>query len=121
MTHTPQQITGRAHEAIACQYLQAKGLDLIEKNYLCRSGEIDIIMQDQDTLVFVEVRFRRQDRYGSASESINTAKQRRLINTAEHYLQRYGQGNKPARFDVIAISGNETSPHIDWIINAFAT
>jgi len=121
MTRTPQQIIGSAHEALACEYLQQQGLRLIQKNYLCRCGEIDLIMQERDTLVFVEVRFRRQNRFGSASESVTVTKQRKLIKTAQQYLQRFGKTNSPARFDVVAISGNGTDPMIDWIVNAFAT
>ena len=120
MLHTQQQIIGKSKEKLACRYLEKKGFKLIEKNYYCRRGEIDLIMRDQDSLVFVEVRYRNNDRFGSALESINIHKQKRLIFTAEQYLQ---QTRTPlaARFDVVAISGSEDNPSINWIKNAFGT
>jgi len=120
MLHTQQQIIGKSKEKLACRYLEKKGFQLIETNYYCRRGEIDLIMRDQDSLVFVEVRYRKNDIFGSAIESVNHHKQRRLIFTAEHYLQ---QTRTPlaARFDVVAISGSEANPTINWIQNAFGT
>jgi len=120
MLHTQQQIIGKSKEKLACQYLEEKGFKLIEKNYYCRRGEIDLIMRDQDSLVFVEVRYRKNANFGSALESVNTKKQKCLIFSAEHYLQ---QTHTPlaARFDVVAISGSDTNPVIDWVKNAFGT
>lgn len=120
MLPTAPQIIGKSKEKLACQYLEEKGFKLIEKNYYCRRGEIDLIMRDHDCVVFVEVRYRKNDIYGSALESITHHKQKRLIFTAQHYLQ---QTRTPlaARFDVVAISGNEANLSIDWIENAFGT
>ncbi len=101
----------------ACNYLQQQGLKLIERNYRSRRGEIDLVMQQDKTLVFVEVRLRTNERFGSAAESVTPRKQGRIIAAAQHYLQQ--QPNSLAcRFDVVAISGKE-APSINWIPNAF--
>ena len=115
-----QQHIGKTNENLACQYLEKQGLILVERNFSCRRGEIDIIMRDKDTIVFVEVRYRRHDKYGSAMESVNTQKQKRLSLTAKHYLLQTGTP-LACRFDVIAISGTEPNNPIKWIQNAFGT
>lgn len=88
------------------------------RNYLCKMGEIDIIMQDRQTLVFVEVRYRKRSSFGSASESVTRSKQQKLIRAAQHYLSRHNQHHRPCRFDVLAINGQADQP-IEWIPNAF--
>lgn len=99
---------------MACQYLTQSGLKLIEKNYSCALGEVDLIMQDTgNTLVFIEVRYRKNTLYGGAAASVTKSKQQKLIRTAQHYLQK--QRYLPAcRFDVIAVENNQ----INWIKNA---
>lgn len=77
---------GETAELLAAQYLSNQGLKLLKRNYRCRHGEIDLILQDGDTLVFAEVRLRSHNHYGGAAASINAAKQKRLIRTAQHYL-----------------------------------
>ena len=77
---------GQQAELWACQYLEQQGLALITKNYHCRRGEIDLIMRDEKALVFIEVRYRKSARFGSALESVNYKKQQKLIITAEHYI-----------------------------------
>jgi putative endonuclease len=110
---TARQIIGQSGEDDALAYLQQHGLNLVERNFLCKGGEIDLVMQDKDVLVFVEVRKRAAGNYGGAAASITPAKQRRLIIAAQQYLQRYKM--PPAcRFDIIAIDGSE----IDWLKNA---
>ena len=104
-------------ESLACSYLQKQGLRLIERNFHSRRGEIDLIMQQDTTLVFIEVRLRANDRYGSAAESITPQKQRRIIAAAQHYLQN-NPSSLACRFDAVAISG-KTDPSINWIPNAF--
>jgi putative endonuclease len=109
--------SGAEAEDLACAWLQARGLRLRERNYRCRRGEIDLIMQDGEQLVFVEVRYRRNSRYGSAAESVTAAKQTRLISAASQYLQ--GQrGALACRFDVLALSG-ANGERVDWIRDAF--
>ncbi len=108
---------GAGAEDIACTHLENSGLSLVERNYRCPAGEIDLIMRDRDGLVFVEVRYRRHDAFGSAAESVSSAKQSRIVTTAAHYLQRQ-RGEPPCRFDVVAIGGE--APHrIEWIRDAF--
>ena len=118
---------GKAQEAKAARYLHSKGLRLLCKNYHCRYGEIDLIMADSGVLVFVEVRFRRQARYGSAVASVTAGKQRKIRLAAAHYLQRHPQlMHNPCRFDAIGMSldaeQDSKTPklHFDWIKNAFA-
>ncbi len=107
---------GIAAEKIAADYLIKQGLSLITQNYSCRFGEIDLIMHDGKTTVFVEVRLRSNDRFGGAGMSITQSKQSKLIITAEHYLQHHG--NIACRFDAILMNKTDTA-HIEWIKNAF--
>ena len=106
---------GEAAEEVAQQYLKSQGLILLERNYHSRFGEIDLIMQDANTLVFVEVRYRKNTHYGGAASSISYQKQQRIRKTAMTYLQKNGC-NYPARFDVIAIEGDMK---VSWIKQAF--
>ncbi len=108
---------GHEAEKIAATYLQQFSLTLIERNYRSRFGEIDLIMQENDTLVFVEVRMRTHDTFGGAAFSITPAKQARLLRTARHYLAEI-DSHPSCRFDVILLSGINGKT-IDWIQNAF--
>lgn len=113
-----RQQRGNASEQRACQWLREQGLELVTQNWRCRLGEIDLIMQHGDTLVFVEVRYRAQDDFGGALASVDQRKQRRLVLAARHYLSRFPQrANQPCRFDVIAMSAGSDAPI--WIENAF--
>ena len=107
---------GAAQEQAACRYLERHGLRLLARNHRCRHGEIDLVMRDADTLVFVEVRYRRGGRFGTAADSVDIHKQRRLAAAAGHYLQSH-PSPLPCRFDVVAIGAGD---QIDWIRNAFA-
>jgi putative endonuclease len=102
---------------MACEYLQRQGLKLIDRNYHCRMGEIDLIMDHDNTLVFVEVRYRKNNLFGGALESVTYKKQQKLQKTALHFLQHYQDRN--ARFDVIAITGEHKQQSFEWIQNAF--
>ena len=109
---------GREAETRAWQYLQSRGLRLLQRNYRSRRGEIDLVLQDQDSLVFVEVRYRRESRFGSGAESVDRRKQSKLIACAQHYLQAYPKiARQPCRVDVISVGGSDES--IEWIRNAF--
>lgn len=112
---------GQRAEQVASTFLEQQGLTLVERNYACTRGEIDLIMRDRNTLVFVEVRYRRSRRYGSAAESVDWRKQGKLLATAEHYLQAHPKAaRQPCRFDVIALTGQGREPdHVDWIADAF--
>jgi len=106
---------GSLNEQVAMDYLISKGLALITSNYRSRFGEIDLIMSDQNTLVFVEVRYRRSNTFGGATMSVTPAKQRKIALTALQFLQRNKKTAQQCRFDVIAISKKETL----WIKSAF--
>lgn len=111
---------GKAYEDLACRYLQQQGLRLLERNFRCRGGELDLIMREREFLVFVEVRSRRSTRYGSAAETVTLRKQRRLARAAALYLQRY-RIDAPCRFDIVAIDTSHPEPLLRWIKNAFQT
>ena len=114
-SRTARQISGRQGEDRALAYLQRQGLTLVARNFHCRRGEIDLIMQEGDTLVFIEVRQRAPGRHGDAAASVTPRKQARLLAAAEFYLQRFRQ--PPAcRIDVVAIDGDA----LDWIRNAIS-
>ena len=105
-------------ERLACQFLIERGYRHIQSNYRCRYGEIDLIMEDNDYLVFVEVRYRHSGRYGGAIASIDHRKQAKLRATAEHYLQRSRvASNRPCRFDVVLLGPSQTG--FECIRNAF--
>jgi len=111
------RVKGQRAETKARHYLEDNGLQFVEKNYSCRQGEIDLIMLDNEVLVFVEVRFRYRTNYGHSVETVQPYKQRRIFRTALHYLQRkdlYDQID--CRFDII---GFETDNKIVWIKDAF--
>ena len=118
---TAKKQAGNQAEALARQFLQQKGFDFHSSNFQCKTGEIDLIMSDRDMLVFVEVRYRNDSSLGSPLETVTRAKQRKLMRTAQFFLQQ-NCGNRwpPCRFDVVGISGTlHDSPVIDWIPNAF--
>jgi putative endonuclease len=108
------RVDGDVAESAAERHLLSHGLKLLEKNYRCRFGEIDLIFQDGATLVFVEVRQRRSEGFGGAAESITAAKRERLVATARHYLA--GRKSSPCRFDAVLLQGAEP---IRWVKNAF--
>ena len=110
---------GNWAESFACKFLQDNGLRLISKNFSCRSGEIDIIMSDDDTLVFVEVRYRKNARFGGGIASVDERKQSRLIRSAETYLQKNHAVAERCRFDVVSIEAGSNEPEVTWIRNAF--
>lgn len=120
LTKAKHLLTGEKAEQDACQHLQQHGLKLVTKNYRCKFGEIDIIMQDRQSLVFVEVRYRKSSQFGSGAESITMAKQKKLLRTASYYLQQHPQTAQLAcRFDVISISGKQDKQReINWIKDA---
>ena len=103
-------VRGAAAEARALTFLQQQGLTLVEQNFSCRWGEIDLILRDQETLVFVEVRQRSSARFGGAAASVSAGKQAKLWRTAEVYLQRIRR-IPVCRFDLIAIDGDQ----LEWM------
>lgn len=116
MTSSTQQI-GFAAEKNACRYLESQGLTFITNNFRCDFGEIDLIMQDHETLVFIEVRFRKHKDFGHGIETLSASKKQRLIKTAFVYLQQHHLIDKvPCRFDVL---GADDQQQYIWIRNAF--
>lgn len=117
---TTTRAIGQETESLACHYLLAQGLCLLERNFSVPQGEIDLIMEDTQSLIFIEVRYRRNNTFGSGAETITRSKQRKLLATAARYLQRNPQqADRPARFDVISICMENNRPLINWIKNAF--
>ncbi len=112
---------GKLAENLAANYLIKQGLVELTRNFTCRVGEIDLIMQEQQTLVFVEVKYRKSTNFGGAISAISVSKQTKLQKTATLYLQKHQLNayNTPCRFDVIALEGNLSQPSIRWIQNAF--
>lgn len=110
-------IQGALAEQWAAQYLQKQGLKLIGQNYRSRFGEIDLIMQDGATLVFVEVRLRRNADFGGAAASLDTRKQQRLIRTSQLYLSTLAQ-TPACRFDAV-LMGDAQGQDAEWLKNAF--
>ena len=114
---------GQDAEQACCRFLQQQGLKLLERNYHGRRGELDLIMLDNNTVVFVEVRYRKNNSFGGALESITASKQQKLRITAEQYLQQETRLQN-GRFDVVAMTGkvqNNSSNNytFEWIKNAF--
>ena len=111
---------GQAAEDFALKTLKDKGFVLLERNFLCKQGELDLVMMDQKDLVFVEVRYRNSDRFGGAEESIDHFKQRKLKIAAEIWLQKNHQVRfDGCRFDVVSVTGDAKNFHGEWISDAF--
>ncbi|HFE36990.1 MAG TPA: YraN family protein [Gammaproteobacteria bacterium] len=109
---------GNQAESVAEAFLKKKQLKILKKNFRSPVGEIDIIAKDHETLVFVEVKFRKSADFGQPYETVTRAKQRKIIRTAQWYLQKHPKlANKACRFDVISIHQDD----INWIQNAFDT
>lgn len=126
LTKSEDAARGRRAEDIAADRLTQSGLRLVTRNYRCRWGEIDLIMREREIVVFVEVRFRSRSGLTTGAESVDARKQRKLISTAEHYLQKNPSlARQACRFDVVSVSNSLASEDstgetdINWIRNAF--
>jgi len=112
---------GQYAENLALNYLQAQGLTRLQENFSCKHGEIDLIMRDNEFIVFIEVRYRKQTRFGHPLETINYTKQKKIIKTIQYFLIKNPEFNNLAcRIDAVALN-SQTQPgqdHIDWIKNA---
>ena len=124
---TPEKLNtntiGQNAEDLALAFLTNNGMQLVERNYRCKVGELDLIMQHNNQLVFVEVRYRKHTGFGSGAETIDYRKQQKIIKSAEHFLQSHSKYSKlPCRVDVVSITtpskNNQQQPSIDWIPNA---
>ncbi|MEE9332142.1 MAG: YraN family protein [Methylophilaceae bacterium] len=116
-----QNNAGLEAEKIAATFLTNNGLKLVMQNYHCRFGEIDLIMKEAETLVFIEVRLRSNNQFGGAGASITIHKQQKLIATAQHFLQIHNaksKGEAACRFDAILMNKADLN-NIEWVRNAF--
>ena len=117
---TSSLATGNRLEDLAVEYLQQAGVIILHRNFRSNFGEIDLIAQDGTTLVFIEVRYRKNANFGTAAETVTNDKQQKIIHTAQFFLQTRNWANALAcRFDVLAMSNSEHAPNIDWIKDAF--
>lgn len=99
---------GTAYEKRAVLFLQEKGYEILQTNFRCHQGEIDIVAKEGRYIVFVEVKYRQSDRNGLPEEAVGVYKQKKIIQTARYYLYRNGwREETPCRFDVVGISGEE--------------
>lgn len=112
---------GMLAESLACDYLTTQGLELVERNFYSKSGEIDLIMRQNQAWVFVEVRHRSArhfHQYGNGAISINAKKKRRLLLTAGFYIQSRNLPESLVRIDVVDVTGELSAPQFNWITNA---
>lgn len=111
---------GDAVEAAALDLLQIHGLRLLARNAHSRRGEVDLVMDDAGTVVFVEVRYRAGAAFGGGAASVDAGKRRRLVHAAQAFLARHPQhADAPCRFDVVAAAGDPAAPVLDWLRDAF--
>ena len=105
-----KRAAGAKYEQLAAEFLEEKGYRILERNFRCRQGEIDIIAVDRDCLVFLEVKYRRDEQMGSGAEAVGPAKQRRIIRCAQYYLMRHADcADMPCRFDVVSVCGEKVT------------
>jgi putative endonuclease len=111
---------GIASEKLVAQYLQQQGMNILQRNFRCKLGEIDLICKDSSQLVFIEVRYRKSLVFGGPMESITYRKQQKIIHTAQFFLQINPWADKlSCRFDVLGISSKIAANNIEWIKDAF--
>lgn len=123
MPQRSRQQTGKDAERLAQRHLEQHGLRLLAHNWLCKRGELDLVMLDGDTVVFVEVRYRQHATWGGALESVDSRKRAKITAAAHYFLQQHSRwASSPCRFDVVAMSAIDSSGHgLNWIQNAFDT
>ncbi len=110
---------GKAGEEQAAQFLESNGYQILDRNYNSRVGEIDIIAGRRDVILFVEVKARSSNQFGTGAESVTASKQQKIIKTAGMYLARHGRGRERVRFDVIEIDLSSPDSEPQWIQGAF--
>ncbi|HUF41748.1 MAG TPA: YraN family protein [Verrucomicrobiae bacterium] len=114
-----KQVLGREGEHVAEQFLRKKGYKVVERNYRCAAGELDLIVLDRRVVVFVEVKTRSGKGFGSPLEAVEFRKQRRMIRAAQFFLSANKLHQRDARFDVVGISWPGGEPLVEHIENAF--
>ena len=116
---TYRQLLGQKAEDLAVEFLRSHGLEILERNFRRRLGELDIVAREGDTLVIVEVRMRTSDRFGGAAASVGPCKQQRLMRAAAQLLQqRSDLAQLPARFDVVVVG---VRGEVEWLRHVFLT
>ncbi len=111
---------GTAYESLALSHLQKAGLTLLARNYTCRLGEIDLVMREKQSVVFIEVRYRKSAEHGTGAATIGATKRTKLIRTAKLYLQEHPRlATSTCRFDAVTISGDMEAPDIRWLRSVF--
>lgn len=110
---------GKKAELKAESFLRAQGLYFVERNFFCRIGEIDLIFLDNNTYVFIEVRFRANSTHGSAAESLSKAKLKKVRNSASLWLQKNNKQHHPSRFDAVLFDGKIETSHLTWLKAVF--
>jgi len=108
---------GDKAESFALKYLKKQKLQFVEKNYYCKHGEIDLIMREGESLIFIEVRYRKQTHYGTAASTVNNRKLHKITKSIEDYLSKNNLGYISCQIDVIGLEGNIQNPKITWIRN----
>lgn len=122
MSLAPHLQSGQWAEELALKTLEARGLKLLERNYRCPQGELDLVLLDGGCLVVAEVRYRRDANHGSAAETVGPDKRRKLTLATQHFLRSHADlRRKPLRFDVVAVAGEGESAAVEWIQDAFQT
>jgi len=119
MPPTNHRIQGKAGEDLAAAFLQRNGLKILERNYRFERGEIDLIAEEGDELVFIEVKMRRSTMFGVPEDAVTEEKQEQVHTVAEGYLFEHDIDNRPCRFDVVAIEFKNGTAEIRHIRNAF--
>ena len=114
-----RRVLGKTGEEAAVQYLLRHGYHILERNYRCRFGEIDLIARDGGTLTFIEVKTRRSQRFGPAASAVTVKKQRHLVKASQVYMAQAGRTTDFCRFDVLTIEMDGVTPRIELIKNAF--
>ena len=112
-------LLGKEGERIAELFLQKKGYKLVERNYRCSGGELDLIVLDRRVVVFVEVKTRTGSGFGTPFEAVESRKQQRMIRAAQYFLAEKGLQQRDARFDVVGVSWPGRQPVVEHIENAF--
>ncbi len=115
-----KRVLGGGIEALVCDHLALQGARILERNYRCRQGEVDIIARDGKYLCFIEVKFRNDPKFGQPQEAVNKTKQKRICKVSQFYLySKYKSFDLPVRYDIVAISQNDKILTFKWIKNAF--
>jgi putative endonuclease len=115
----PRQALGKRGEDLACEELERRGYDILDRRFRTRFGELDIVARDNGVLVFVEVRARGSGRFGNPAESVTAQKQRRVAAMAESYLGLEAAGDRVCRFDVVAVESETEPPRVTVYPDAF--